>query len=391
MNQPPTRDDSRNRPPDDPARDAWLSEALRHAPDADAAPSVAVRETILRQARAAAAQAAPGRPAGAWQRVNAVWSWLSGPRVAAGFASVMVATIVGLMWWDKPMDETLRRPETRDTAAAPAAAPAPSPAPTKASEQPAATTPAAPSAEPPRDLAAAAPPPPRPAPERRREAAKPRADTANEVRREAAPATRGAGGATGAAGVADEKRALADAAPETTRADRQAQETEGAREQLAETSRAKTAAQALRSTSPAPAAAGSMYVPAPPSAAAAPSPQARPAPLSALLDALADESPRWRWQRGADERAVTPELRAWLQRLDRTVAGRWSGAVAGQEATPTQGHELRLLRDGGVRAIVRLGADGTVRLDVAGETPLAAQLPATSAAALRQALDDATR
>ena len=39
---------------DDP-RDAWLSQALRHAPDADATPPAALSESILAKARAAAA------------------------------------------------------------------------------------------------------------------------------------------------------------------------------------------------------------------------------------------------------------------------------------------------------------------------------------------------
>ena len=38
----------------DSERDAWLREALRHAPDADAAPPRDLSETILAQARAAA-------------------------------------------------------------------------------------------------------------------------------------------------------------------------------------------------------------------------------------------------------------------------------------------------------------------------------------------------
>jgi hypothetical protein len=386
MDQPPTSNDS----PDEPARDAWLSEALRHAPDADAAPSVAVRETILRQARAEAATAhATPRPAGGWQRLSAAWSWLSGPRVAAAFASVMVATVIGLIWWDRPIDEALRPVEPPTTVAAPAAAPAPAeePAPAPAPSRP------APSAEPPRDLAAATPP--RTAPERKREAVRPRADTSNDVRRDA-PTTPPA-----APRAADDTRALGDAA-ESARADKEAKEIDAARERRAEPlAQAKSAAPAMRS---APAAtAGSLYAPAPaaapapapPPVAAAESRQARSsAPLGALLEALADEAPRWRWQRdGNAEQTMTPELQAWLQRVDRAAAGRWSAADPGQGSGQVQApaQELRLLRDGGVQAIVRLGADGRVRIDIAGEAPLTTQLPAAGAAALRRALDDATR
>ena len=43
----------------DAERDAWLREALRHAPDAGAAPPPLLSDAILAKARAAAAEAAP--------------------------------------------------------------------------------------------------------------------------------------------------------------------------------------------------------------------------------------------------------------------------------------------------------------------------------------------
>ena len=97
-------------------RDAWLQEALRHAPDSALAPPALLRDSILSQARAAVAVAAPAPAAAAAparrpvQRKSALatfWSWLALPPVAAGFASIMAATLVGLMWWDRPMDETM--------------------------------------------------------------------------------------------------------------------------------------------------------------------------------------------------------------------------------------------------------------------------------------------
>ena len=402
MNRPPS-DASRDDSPEELPRDAWLSEALRHAPDADAAPSVAVRETILRQARAQAAAAPrPARPLSAWQRFNAAWSWLSGPRIAAGFASVMVATVVGLMWWDRPIDEALRPAEAPATVAAPAAAPTPTPAPAPAAEPPAATPPS-PSVEPPRDLAAAAPP--RVALERKREA-KQRADTSKDTRSDVADAAAAAAPAAPAAKRAtDEARALADANDSARSENEAKKEVDATRERRAEVAQSKAAAPALRS---APAAAAGALAPAPapasPPVAAAQSRQSRPVPLGALLEALAEESPRWRWQRdGSGERPWSSEMQAWLQRLDRLAAGRWSSADTGQgmgqglgqglgqgsAQAPAQG--LRLIRDGGVQAIVRLGTDGTVRVDIAGEPPLSAQLPAASVAALQRALDDAAR
>lgn len=155
-------------------RDAWLSEALRHAPDADAAPSPTIREAILRQAHAEAAAAtrfAPGargaaadaRPApSVAQRVLEWWRWLGTPRVAGALASVVLATVVGLMWWDRPIDEALQRAEpAADSTNAPAAT-APADIADRAAAPSASSAPlaggeasAAPGSEPTRPLAAA--------------------------------------------------------------------------------------------------------------------------------------------------------------------------------------------------------------------------------------------
>ena len=117
---------------DHPERDAWLAEALRHAPDADAAPPAALREAILREARAASAGSRAVPAPSTAHRLLAAWSRLARPPVAAGFASVMVTTVIGLMWWDQPIDETLQRPPMPTSTSAPGvqppAAAAPSPA-----------------------------------------------------------------------------------------------------------------------------------------------------------------------------------------------------------------------------------------------------------------------
>ena len=133
-------------PDTDGARDAWLSQALRHAPDSNAAPPPTLSEAILAKARAAAAPPSPlpptrarvaGRTLG--DVLGTWWLALARPPVAAAFASVMAATIVGLMWWDRPMDERVPRPSpvaADPVAAAPApslaAVPAPTPTPTPA-------------------------------------------------------------------------------------------------------------------------------------------------------------------------------------------------------------------------------------------------------------------
>ncbi|HEX7435484.1 MAG TPA: hypothetical protein VF308_02155 [Caldimonas sp.] len=110
----------------DGERDAYLREALRHAPDAALGPPAALSNAILRQARSAttapAARAAGAQRPGHRSRrrvLDDLWSWLARPVVAAGFASVIAATLVGMMWWDRPMDDAVpQRPDL------PAAAPA---------------------------------------------------------------------------------------------------------------------------------------------------------------------------------------------------------------------------------------------------------------------------
>jgi hypothetical protein len=102
--------------------DAWLREALRHAPDASASPPPSLRDAILAEARAAARAGAASRmtaPRSLLDRALDFWSWLARPQVAAGFASVMAATLVGMLWWDRPMDETRLPPPSSPAAAAP--------------------------------------------------------------------------------------------------------------------------------------------------------------------------------------------------------------------------------------------------------------------------------
>lgn len=92
----------------DAERDAWLSEALRHAPDADVAPPAALSDMILREAQTKAKPSAPlakPRPS-FWTRV---WVWTAQPAVGAGLASVMVASLVGAMFWDRPPEENTPR------------------------------------------------------------------------------------------------------------------------------------------------------------------------------------------------------------------------------------------------------------------------------------------
>lgn len=350
-------------PHDEPPRDAWLREALRHAPDADAAPSPELSAAILRQARDAVKVAA--RPAAASHPLLQLWSWLARPPVAAGFATVMVATLVGVMWWDKPLDETLPRSEPPPATVAQSSAPAPTPAPAPASI----ATP----------LAAAAPPP------AQEEAAK----AAARAAKEAAPAT-------------------------TARRDdaRERASTERSRSKASDESRTRSAAPAATPPPPAasPAPAPANESPAKPAiadarddaaavqrgaaaqgfakSAPAPAPAAAPAQRrqeAATLTPVIDQPERWTWQRGGAEQAMTPGLQRWLVQLDRAI--RWQPA---DTAPPADGVVvLRLRRDGTLHATLQLGSD-TAWLTPAGGAPVMAPLSPATAAVLQAALIAAT-
>ncbi len=123
-------------PPDEP-RDARLRAALRHAPDAEVRPPQALSEAILRQARASAAAApAPGKAAAprrsAWALLAGVWEALSRPSLASGLASVMLASLVGVMWWNRLPDEAGELPRLEKRAPPPAAATTPAAEPASA-------------------------------------------------------------------------------------------------------------------------------------------------------------------------------------------------------------------------------------------------------------------
>lgn len=124
--------------PNDPGahdadRDAWLREALRHAPDAELQAPPALREAILREAEAKArtpARQAPRRAPPRW------WDRLAQPAAGAALASVMLATVIGLIWFADPLPPDVPAADARMSepveiatgeAAADAASPAPPP------------------------------------------------------------------------------------------------------------------------------------------------------------------------------------------------------------------------------------------------------------------------
>jgi len=344
-------------PHDDPARDAWLSEALRHAPDADAAPSAELSDAILRHARQAVKAPLAREPARA-NPLAQLWAWLARPPVAAGFATVMVATLVGVMWWDRPLDDALPRSDT-----------------------PAATTAADPPVVPPPVAAAPARAPEVPQafePERKEESANTAAAPApkRDRARERASERRAPAAATDAsrARSADAAAPPLAAAPATSPAPAAAPAPTGeiaapsavapARDEALQQGSSSAPARALAKSAPA---AGGLALRA----------QDSTIPLLTI-----DEPRRWSWQRDAAMRAMTPALQRWLVQLDG--AARWRPA---DSPPPSAGPHimLQLWRDGVPRATITLG-DDVVWLTPTDGAPMMAPLAPAVAASLKATL-----
>lgn len=324
---------------DDLPRDAWLREALRHAPDAEAAPPPKLNETILRMGRAAVAppreeRATPmlqrtsptlpsGTVAGGGMRdtLAALWAWLLRPPVAAGFALVFLSTVVGVMWMGRPIEET-GAPREETVAAAPQAAPAPR------SDAPAERGRASPGLP---------------------DAAK---------RSVEAPAARKAEPPPVLAKVEAPAPAAAPAPTQTAPA---------------------AADMAARSVAAAaPAAAPAAVAPAAPASNAIETPS-----LSNLRFEIRRKAEAWSWQRDEGEsRPMDDAMQNWIALADRTTRPAWrEGATPGAAVTST----LRFTRDGVVRAVLRLGPAGA-QLTRGGKTE-SVTLSAGQAAALQSSLD----
>ena len=355
----------------DDTRDLHLREALRHAPDGQQRPPAALSESILRAARRASAPAAAARPAPrpgwlAW------WDRLAQPRVAGGFASVMVATLVGLIWWGQPMDEAMpQRPQAPRAAPEPAAAALPESA--------------------------------------RKEQGTPQLEASRAPQASGSPAGRGPKSPRpGAAPPAVEARSDAAAAagspaPQSTTAEQPQPE--------APATRAKTAAM------PAPAPESSADSAALPGTAAAQDGLARrlrradgethsaAAPVAAapgidpsrglarLRDLLQAGAAHWSWQGDAatgeaTARPIGPALLAWLALLDQASAGAWTAVPDGALPSGTT-HELRLSHNGLQQH--RFLLQGDTVWWVRGTAPsllLQARLPEATLATLRARLDE---
>lgn len=358
-------------------RDDHLRQALRHAPDADAAPPAALRELILREAQAKAREGRPAAPAAAPPWGQRLWEWIGRPRFAGALAGVMVIGFAGLLWRDRPPEEAL---PARVAVQAPAAEPAPV-AQGKAKEVPAADVPAPAQAQAPR---VEKPKPAAPAPRRADEA----------KRRDAAADSRGI--------VAEETtlqmpRPTAEpppaAAPLPAPAPPAAPRSpDAAADAKAERSRNESRERSSEAPDPRARSAAKMAAPAPlaaaPEAGAVAGFAATGPTIAQLRQQIGSEATRWYWQRpGGPQHPFDNAVSRWLARLESASRGRWQSL--GNER-PAPGTELQLLRDGEVTQRLQLTDDALVweRRDV-GDT-WRAPLDAATLASLRQALEAAT-
>lgn len=355
----------------DEERDAWLAQALRHAPDADADAPPALSDVILREARAAARPpAAPARsePIGPLAWLAAAWDWLARPPVAAGFASLMVATLVGVMWWDEPLDQSLpRAPQVVSSTPQARAEPAPSAAEAAA---PVAT-----------DVPAA----PKPPEARGESGARGRVADKKEAEK-TARASRPTDEPTRQRSAADAAPTVAAAAPPPV-AFPAAPPPAPAPQAAAESSGQVTADTAASPRNEVRALQGS----ASPALAKARAAGASDAPVATLRARIAQQPDRWRWQRepGAPQ-PMNAAVQGWLAELERQTTSRWQANADSLARAPAG--SLRLFRDGALQAT--LGFTGSaVWVETRGAsspTTSVAALPEALAESLRKALDDAT-
>lgn len=383
----------------DDERDAWLAQALRYAPDADADAPPALSDTILREARTAAARpaAASVKPlhdhgGGPLRWLVTAWDWLARPPIAAGFASVMVATLVGVMWWDRPLDETLQRspevvsstPQAQAEAAPPAVV---------------ATAPAAPEVQ----AGPAAPASPKAADARRAPTTQGRLGEMKDAEKSARASRptdeltrlRGADAAPAAAAAAPPPVAFPAApapAPQAAAANEAPSSLAQRRELVvpaakaaAESSGQAAADKAAPSRNDLRALQGS----ASHSLAKARAADIGDSPLTSLLNQIAQQPERWRWQRGRGlSQPMNAAVQRWLAELDRQTASRWqAGSTAHEPAS-----SMRLFRDGALQITLGLTGSAVWAETIGASAPSAstAALPESAAESLRKALDDAT-
>ena len=315
----------------DEARDAHLRAALRHAPDAQLQAPPQLSERILKEARAKARDPMPvATPAPSWAR--RAWDWLARPAVATGFAGVMAATLVGLMWWDQPMDEAIPR-SPAPTAAPIAARPPVAPMPDVSGVERSPPTPQVTTSR------------PKPEPVRKKSEGAPR-HTATEsatvgAARSAPPTTPPEVPAPTPAPAAPPLSFPTDATRESLAKARVTEEetkrehsSMAPAEPLSRRSAAKVQLNESRLQ-----AEGEAYT-----------------RVASVRAAIAAEPARWTWQLdNSDARPLNDALDAWLAQLDAATTTRWQSVEA---VAQRSGRELRLRLDGHVQHSFRITNSG---------------------------------
>ncbi|KRB09960.1 hypothetical protein [Rhizobacter sp. Root16D2] len=372
-------------------RDRHLRQALRHAPDADAAAPAALRDLILREAQAKAregrrvAAAAPSWP-------RRLWQWIGSPRFAGALAGVVVIGFAGLLWRERPPEEALPPRAAVQAPAAPAAEPA-SPASEKkkgAEASIAGAAAPAPAPAPAPSVRTEKPKQPPAAPRQAQDA--PRRDTATDPRivaeestlqmpRPTAPAPTPTPTPTPAPAPAPVAAPPPPAAAAGTLSERSRNESrersDGTADRPARVAPAKAAAPASLAVVPDAAAPAGLQA----GFAGGPA-------IAQLRQQITSDATHWYWQRpGGPQHPFDNAVSQWLGRLDAASRGRWQSLG---NVRPAPGTELQLLRDGEVTQRLQVTDDALVweRRDV-GET-WRAPLDAATLAALRQALEQAT-
>jgi hypothetical protein len=347
----------------------------------------------------------------------------------------MLATLVGLMWWDQPLDQTLaRRPQAEPApAASTPATPSVAPAASDSSVTSAANSRttekrgadegergAPPATEPVPTASPTRPPPPTPVAKVERAA---KDGKSAELRKSVVPSSPLPSAEKAAApesslspqqseSSADraEPRAFQDArGGAVDRADIAAQKSRASDVDKAQASGQPAARRAssdpvgnLASARPPVPEVGRFSSAAPPIAAAQ-TPQSTRVrtqvvnPLSDLLASISQEPQRWTWRRSGGLQPMSSSLQTWLIQLDANTNSRWAapqsptpsaaGAVSRSDAAATSS-DLHLYRGDELQATLRIVGDQVRITSPNAETRASiASLPQTTITALRRTLD----
>jgi hypothetical protein len=307
----------------------------------------------------------------------------------------MVATLVGMMWWDQPLDQTLSHPPDTISARPPARGE---------------VAPAVPTTPVPRAAQRADAPPAAPAP-RAAERVAPATPAPRAIERATAPAPPSAAprnSDTQARAKEPQGTAMQESASRASRSEPVTAAARSGVDAAAEPARRRAlAAPAAKAAAPSSAAIAADKAALPrddlraaqgsagSSRAGTQAADSMASPLAGLLASVAQEPERWRWQRGsADPKPMTPGLERWLKQLDKSTATRWRSAT--ERAPHDRAGALSLWRDGVLQATLGFAQTAvwaeTSRAPSPEPTPASvlAALPASSLETLRKALDDAT-